>query len=796
MSIGSVGSATPATPAPDEPVAPDTSATTTDTATTAPVRTTAPSGRAAVGAAVTSATPPRAADIVPERILARHGLDPNKLTTANEYKGEKWNVGYYPYDGDIQYVAFGKYRDVFGKAPAMADAHAYWEMYSNPPGGLEPGSWIASGSIRESDFERSTGVDVSGDRPIDNAAYKLLRESGAPASALFALRDASGKQHAIQPGDKLVPTIEKDGKFVEVEVRGDGEYYRKGTDEALGWNEKVVWRLKGSDGQIRGARNDKAEDRFDLAGAKENVKFDFLDATGEPVPYSPPSDRIVATYKDREGWHAFVPKRDASGRVTSYEHQKLDADGRRVLSRETVDEARMKELRRGKEVIWRVQSSSGSLQGDGKVGDAYDMSWWGKCHNVASIGASSMPLPEKDVKIVTNRGPGEKVGLEWREGSMHNVLIPKKNRSGAITGYTLRQQGGVTGGTTTRELSKEEGDRLAAEKNATPVIVRRNGSLKPAEVTTVDREEVTAMVAHMGDGGVEYKGSVGARYYGVPDQIRLRDGSTTSAFIVGAELESGKKVDIGAKEGSGDYSERDRSILRAPGLTSREIYSGWRTIAWSSMDFQRLQASKTDKIKSLTVVHPDGRKETISADKIASLGWENRYDIKPTDLFEMHKKVGEKGSSVIEADPGTHVWNYTIEGIATTPLKRDQIPSHLRDRADRPGMMAGTTGDEGKYFFKTEINGNEYYYWAKFDEQGNLKDYAYLSDRAPDFFWTQHVKDPYASKWEGEAQAPGADMRDIQKLYLASVGGLRKYELPGGYLSTSDLNRRPSRPER
>ena len=34
---------------------------------------------------------------------------------------------------------------------------------------MTPGSWIADGTIGEEGFESATGVDVSGDRPIDNA---------------------------------------------------------------------------------------------------------------------------------------------------------------------------------------------------------------------------------------------------------------------------------------------------------------------------------------------------------------------------------------------------------------------------------------------------------------------------------------------------------------------------------------------------------------------------------------------------------------------------------------------------
>lgn len=774
----------PSSPAPIGPD--DTTPTTTTTGPTDASTMTTTVSRTPTSARPTPPATPRASDIVPERILTKYGLDPNKLETESKYEGDRWNVGYYPYDGNIQYVAFGKYKDLFNRPDAGADAHGYWEAYSNPPSGLAPGSWIGDGTISESDFERATGIDVTGDRPIDNAAYKLMREAGAPMNATFALRDKDGKQLPVRDGDKLVPTILKDGKFVEVEVRNEGAYYAKGSNEQVSGD--VVWRLKGRDGAIRGATTDKKEDRFALAGAKERTKFDFLDAAGEPIDYNPPSDRIVATYKKGDAWHAFVPK--TGGQV---EHLTLDRDGKRVTARETVTEARAAELRRGEEVIYRIQDRSGALKGDGKVGNSYDMGWWGKCHNVAAIGASSVKLPQQDVKIVTNRGWGEKVGLEWQEGSMHQVLIPKKNRSGVTTGYTLRSQGGVTGGTSTRDLTLEEGNRLAAEKKATPVIVTRTGGLKKAEVTTLGKSEVTAMVAHMGDGAVEYKGSVGARFYGVPDQITLKDGTRVNAYITEVKTQGGKTVEVGDKSGN-EYSETDRSVLRGPGLNSTRVNNGWRTIGWSSQSFSELQASKQDKIKELKVVYPDGREEKIPADKVASLGWENKFDVTPTELWGMHKNVGAKGSSVIEQDPATHVWNYTIETMTTRPLKKEDIPSWMRDNIAKPGMMKGTTGDDGKYFFKTEVNGNEYYYWAKFDQQGNLSDYAYLTDDVPDFFWTQHVKDPISAKWEGEAQAPGADMRDIQKLYNASTGAYKKYELPGGYLSTSDLNRRPERP--
>lgn len=59
--------------------------------------------------------------------------------------------------------------------------------------------------------------------------------------------------------------------------------------------------------------------------------------------------------------------------------------------------------------------------------------------------------------------------------------------------------------------------------------------------------------------------------------------------------------------------------------------------------------------------------------------------------------------------------------------------------------------------------------------------YAYLTNDVPDFFWTQTVKDPIDGKWEGESQAPGVMMGDIQKLYNASTGAYRKYAVAGGF---------------
>ncbi len=808
------------TPTPRTPTTPTVTPTTTPTttpsttpATTTPTtpRTTPSSGgpstvRSDISGSVVASrlartTAPKASDIVPAEILRKHGLETDKLNTTSTYKGEKWSVGYMPYFGDSQYVAFGKYADTFKNPAGASDLHGYFEFYANPPSNLEPGSWIADGTISESDFERATGVDVTGSRKIGNDAYKLLRESGAPKDAKYALFDGAGKQYPVRAGDRFVPTIvtrvplgpaTTGTQTVEVEARGEAGYFKKGTNEPVTGD--VVWRLKGTDGKIRGGLGDKAQSRDDLVGVTDNVKFDFLDAAGEMVSYNPPSDRIVPTVNTRDGVKAYIPQRSSSGEITGYKEQILDKKGERVVSetRGTLTEAEFKQRTRGKDVIHRVQERSGALKGDGKVQNSYDMSWWGKCHNVAAIGASSMKLPAKDVKLVTNVNErnGDVLGLQFRDGAATKVLVPQKTRTGNVTGYEeqTRDAAGTVSGR--RNLSVADGNKLAADKKAEPVVIARDGKVKAAEVSTMSTEEVTTMVAHMGDGAVEYKGSLGNRYWGFNDQIKLKDGRNVGAWITEVETASGNKLEVGSRSGT-DYDETDRSMLRGPGLSSKTVYSGGRSVGWSSIDMAALNQGKAagDKIKTVTVSYPDGRTEKIAADKIANLGWENKLDIQPDQLWAMHKKVGEKGSSVIEKDPGTHVWNYTIDSMDTKPMKAADVPSWLKENDKKPGILSGSTGDAGKYYFSTKINGSDFTYWVKFNNDGTVKDYNYLNDSAPDFFWTQHVKDPIDSTWDGEAQAPGANMRDIQRLYNASTGAYDPYAV-GGFLTMGDLQSR------
>jgi len=750
---------------------PGTAGPTTPTAPTTPTNPTTPTTPTTPTAPTTG---PKASDIVPTKYLEKYGLDPNKMTTESKYDGPAWDVGYYPYSGDVQYVAFGKHAQVFNK-DAAADAHGYFESYSNPPAGIKNGSWVASGSIRESDFERSTGIDVTGDRPIDNAAYKLLRESGAPSSAKFALRDAAGKQIAVGANDRLVPTVLEGGKAVEVEVDGNGRYKKAGGQDVSG---DVVWRLKNPAGAIRSEAGDKSEDKTALTGAASGVKFDFLDATGRMVAFNPARDRIVPGFADGDKWQVFVK---GAGTPPSYEQQTIQ--GGRVAARETLTEAQAKAKIQGKDVIHRVQSqSTGALAGDGKVAETYDMSWWGKCHNVASIGTSNMPRPKETVRVVTNLEAGDTLSLRYGD----SVLKPAKDAAGKITGYALetRSGGRVSG---TRQVSVAEANQLATTNKATAVIVKQDGSLKEAQTSTFSPKEVDALVSHIGDGGVIGKGFEGARYYAKPDVIVLKDGREVNAHILKAKTAAGKSVEIGSRSGY-DYNESDRSALRAPGMTSRNISDGsGRQYAFNFQDMKKLNDHRSDDITQFTVVHPDGREETIDAANVSTVAWENKFDFRPDQIWGLHKTVGKDGSTVIERDSGTHVWNYTIHSVDSKPVKATDLSASERAKLAEPGMMIGSTGDENKFVFESKVDGIEYKYWVRFDSEGKVKDYSYLTDNVPDFVWTQHIKSAWTDKWTGESQAPGVKNEEIQRLYMASLGGFADRTLPGGIMSAADL---------
>jgi len=806
--VGTVGPRPTPEPPPEPPA----------TTTPAPAATTAPADAAADAApAARRARAPRVIgpgvdtdrDLLSDAVERRYGLDPTKPRTERSVPMERgWDVpgsGYAAFSDDYVSGSMRKYGELFGGTAIQNAGRGYWEMYASGDRPLSAGSWIPSGGfIRESDFEQTAGVDVNGDRAIGDEAYRALRDAAAPQDATFALRDRTGNPIEVRRGDRMLPTVVEGGKLKELELRmgsAGAEYFDPATGKAA--RGEVVWRARGTDGQFRGDATAKAESREQLLNLSSGVRFDFLDESGDPISLDRAAgDRVVPTFKDGDKWKTLVAKKDARGAVTGYDLKTLDKDGKRVEGTRTLSAAEGKRLLDEKKdsLIYRIQTRGGALKGDGKVGQYYDMSWWGRCQNVASIDQSGLKQPDRDVKVVTNvnRRNGEEIGAAFDEAGKKNVIVPKRNREGKVTGYEQQVRDAARGTVTSRrDLSLADGQRLMKEKNAQPVVVARDGKLKAAELRTVTKEEASLMTALMSDGATDYKGSIGSRFYGYPDQVKLSDGMTLTGRILSADLESGNRVDIQRRSGA-EWRDENGGILRGKDLSVRKVYAGYGQLSWAESTMGGINANRRDKIKSLTIEYPDGRTEKVPASKVATVGRENAYDLSPADLWKAQSLIKDGKSLTIEKSQGVQVWNYGLKSMGTERVDRRSIPSYILAKEEEPGAMAGTTDKSGRVYFKTDartLQGGsaDYYYWAKFDKDGNITDYNFLNG-APDFFWQSHVKDPVASTWDGEANVSGARMRDIQSIYNAATGALASYEV-GGAIALDDLkNGRPVKP--
>lgn len=758
-------------------------------------------------------------DGVTDRQEVRVGLDPTRPRTTAGIESDGWSVeGYvwYPYFDDKPVLAFSKFDDVFG-ADSMREFEPFFEGFAAGSQGSK-GTWVPNtgsgrpGYVKESDFARTSGVNPVEEPVIPADAARLVRRSGAPQEARFALRDAEGKPIAPQEGDRLRPTFVENGEVVLAEARsvqGRPAYFKPGTDERI--YAQVAYRLVGADGAIRGGADAKVEDRSDLFGLQRNLRFDFLDAQNRTVSYSPRrGDQVVASFKDGDSWVALVPQKGEDGALAGYERRTYDAAGKEVKQSAPLDVEAGRALldEHGHDAMYRVMAGgSGELRGDGEVSSYFDVYWWGKCHNTAKIDQSNLPQPSEPVRVARGLEPGETLAARFFEGESEHVLSPARDEEGAVTGFVH-----LVAGEQHETLSPGDAEALIAGKGAQPVILGGDGSVRDAEVVTVSPEEVQTLVAHMGSGATEYKGAVGSRFYGTPERVMLRDGtSLDDVRVTGATLASGGAVELQTRRG-GEWRDLSRGLLRGDDLENTRAYRGYRRVAFSESSMEAINRGREDKIESLTVRHPDGRTETIAAADIAKVGRENAYDLSPEDLWKASEMIADGKSFTLEKATGPQVWNYAVKELATERVERGAVPEAAL-KADRfPGALAGTSDPSGRLYFRTQAtyleNGEphekDYFYWVKMDEAGEIVDYNYLVDpddtdetfsAAPDFFWQTHVKDPVEERWSGESEVSGAAMSDIQGLYNASVGNMAHLSVLGVFAAEDLAEGRPRRPD-
>ncbi|MFC1706185.1 hypothetical protein ACFL59_05080 [Planctomycetota bacterium] len=781
-SVGGVGGSSPVVPDPTvDDTTPAPAAATSDTSATAS-RTATSTMRPLIGTGTDTDL-----DGLTDSVETRVGLDPTSPRSERTIGDRQaWDIpgsGYAAFGDDAVTIAVHKYASVFGSKEAAASAgNSYWESYGSGKTGLPSGSWLpdAGAEISESDFESVTGVNIWGDKKIGDTAYKLLRQSNAPHDASFAARKSSGRRHPARSSDRFVPTIAgADGKFKQVKLteagRWGGSNYVDPENGKAHSSSEVVWRLQTSKGAIRGRVTDKVETRDELLDIRYGMKFDFMDAQGRTIALNRSAgDKVAATWKDGDHTMALRPNYNRGGRISSYTRYKIDKEGKTVEKKRTSLSRGNKLLgEQGQNVIHRIQTKSGQLKGDGKVGDSYDMSWWGRCQNVATIDQSNVKQPDRDMKIVSNlnRAAGEELALSFTDDQGQHVLAPSRDGEGKVTGYThkvLGPRGGLRTGTS---ISIDDAKELAKKGN--PIIVKSDGSLKEATYELVTSKDATMLTALMDDGATDYKGSIGNRYWGYPDTVTTTDGQTLEGKIVDVETKGGQKIDIVRKSGR-EWKDSNSAILRGNDFEAAKRYMGFRSTAWTTTTMDGINARREgdDRIDKVVFEHADGRRETLDASKIGAVGRENLYDLTPADIWKAGTWIEDGKSFTTEKYAGEQVWNYGTKSIATERIAT--CPAGLAEKNKLPGALAGTVGDEDKVYFKTKletVGGTvDLTYWAKMGDDGNIEDFNWLSGSPPDFFWRSHVKDPVAERWTGEGNVAGTNMADIQKIYNATTG--------------------------
>jgi hypothetical protein len=272
------------------------------------------------------------------------GLDAGAPRTEAGIESDGWGINglvWYPYFDDKPVLAFSKYDQVFG-ADTSTEFEPFFEAYAAGSQGNK-GTWIPNtgvgrpGYVRESDFARTSGVNPVDEPLIPSNAVRLMRRSGAPQDAKFALRGPDGTPVDVQDGDTLRPTFESGGKLQLAEARsidGEAAYFKPGTQEQV--SSSVAYRAVSAEGTIRGA-DAKPESRGELLGLRSNLKFDFLDKQNRTVDYNPEyGDKIATSFKDGDNWIALVAEKGDDGAVTGYEKLTLDSEGQNVTARESL----------------------------------------------------------------------------------------------------------------------------------------------------------------------------------------------------------------------------------------------------------------------------------------------------------------------------------------------------------------------------------------------------------------------------------------------------------------------------
>ncbi len=179
---------------------------------------------------------------------------------------------------DARWIALGRIERAVGCRRALDSALPWWAPLERPPSGLSRGARTRSDHVLVEDFELSAGIDVDGNRVLGPAHARLLHAACAPVHARFALRTFSGGAIALQPGDRLVPTLLRGEPPREVVLLARGGYVLPGATQPIP-NREVVWRIRRG-GRVLRFEVERVESGRRLLGLRERVRFEPPPAYG------------------------------------------------------------------------------------------------------------------------------------------------------------------------------------------------------------------------------------------------------------------------------------------------------------------------------------------------------------------------------------------------------------------------------------------------------------------------------------------------------------------------------------
>lgn len=341
---------------------------------------------------------------------------------------------------------------------------------------------------------------------------------------------------------------------------------------------------------------------------------------------------------------------------------------------------------------------------DGKYESTLSVGWWGHCNDVAMAG-------------ITFREPKAAVTLPL---STPMTVYEVTTAHGSFKAESVKSNDTHT------DLKLISGQTVRLAKADVTHIEKKE--IKELSFSPTALKELASELVHRGSkDGSEF---LGARFYGRPATIELKDGTTLRGGLTSALHDRAKTHDGGAS------------------VTATEF-----TKDVSARVFDSAKGEYTDRI--------------FKPEELKSIHAENARDVNPIEFHNtMVKWIGsEKTAGVMDKDAGPHVWNYSFD--------RYEYDSKAREGD------ANTFDYEMKVYFSGNSYPSTYKYSITF-EAGVPKSASWDdSSPNPDFFWRHRGGAEGYNHNGGEVPIEFKTVMELLKMSYAAEDGAATPAAPG-----------------